>query len=110
MADVEMTAEVSPTDTLPSVEVKGEVAQAEQPEEEVEDKPGAADDSENEIENENENENDNDGDNDAPGDNEDEAIEVTDLSDGKISNDLYKTFKAITEVLLNFKIKGRGNE
>ena len=46
-------------------------------------------------------------DNDAPGEDDDVAAEV---GDGKVSNNLYKAFKAITEVLLNFKIKAKNNE
>lgn len=49
-------------------------------------------------------------DNDAPGEADDEAVDVTDLDDGKISNNLYKEFKAITEVLLNYKIKIKSSE
>lgn len=46
-------------------------------------------------------------DNDAPG--EDDNT-LADIGDGKVSNDLYKAYKAITEVLLNFKIKTKNNE
>lgn len=46
-------------------------------------------------------------DNDAP--NEDDDI-AADAGDGKVSNGLYKAYKAITEVLLNFKIKTKNNE
>ncbi|KAK5075100.1 hypothetical protein LTR64_001305 [Lithohypha guttulata] len=50
-------------------------------------------------------------DNDAPGEVDDEMVDVTDLvSDGKVSNDLYKEFKAITEVLLEYKVKSKNNE
>lgn len=101
MADVEMTTEVSPTQPVPSIEVKSDTKQEEEPEQEV----GANADAEG-----SDNDNENDNDNDAPGDNDDEGIEVTDLTDGKISTDLYKSFKSITEVLLNFKIKSRANE
>jgi len=45
--------------------------------------------------------------NDAPGEDDDAAV---DGGDGKVSNDLYKAYKAITEVLLNFKIKTKYNE
>lgn len=101
MADVEMTTDVSPTDPVPSVEVKSDTKQEEETEQEVGDNPDADVDG---------SDNDNENDNDAPGDNDDEGIEVTDLIDGKTSGDLYKSFKAITEVLLNFKIKSRANE
>lgn len=102
MADAEMTKEVSPTDTIPSVEINSDSKQEKETEQEVE--TGADGDG---------SDNDNENDNDAPGDNnddDDEGIEVTDLTDGKSSGDLYKSFKAITEVLLNFKIKSRANE
>lgn len=46
-------------------------------------------------------------DNDAPGEDEDG---IADNADGKLSNDLYKAYKAITEVLLNHKIKLKNNE
>lgn len=46
-------------------------------------------------------------DHEAPAEPEDASA---DTGDGKISNDLYKAFKNITEVLLNFKTKGRANE
>lgn len=46
-------------------------------------------------------------DHDATGDPEDDTAEV---ADGKISNELYKAFKAITEELLNFKVKIKSNE
>lgn len=46
-------------------------------------------------------------DNDAPGEDDDIAA---DAGDGKVSNGLYKAYKAITEVLLNFKIKTKNNE
>ena len=50
-------------------------------------------------------------DDDAPGEVDDEMIDVADATaDDKISNDLYKAFKAITEVLLNYKIKVKNNE
>lgn len=46
-------------------------------------------------------------DNDAPGEDDDAAA---DAGDGKVSNALYKAYKAVTEVLLNFKIKTKNNE
>jgi len=46
-------------------------------------------------------------DNDAPGEDDDVAA---DAGDGKVGNSLYKAYKAITEVLLNFKIKTKNNE
>ena len=46
-------------------------------------------------------------DNDAPGEDDDAAA---DAGDGKVSNGLYKAYKAITEVLLNFKIKTKNSE
>lgn len=92
MADVEMTEDESTTKPIPSIETKDETkADAEQDGEAGANAEGS--------------------DNDAPGDNDDdEGIEVTELTDGKTTGDLYKNFKAITEVLLNYKIVGRGNE
>jgi len=46
-------------------------------------------------------------DHDATGEPEDDTVEV---ADGKIPNNLYKAFKAITEDLLNFKVKIKSNE
>lgn len=93
MADVEMTEEDSATQPVQSIEAKDEEKAGE----------GAEQDEEADANVEG-------SDNDAPEDNDDEGIEVTDLTDGKTTGDLYKSFKAITEVLLNHKIKGRGNE
>lgn len=96
MADVEMTEEKSQKQPVPSIETKEnektvKSTSAEEPGEEA----GAAAEG---------------SDNDAPGDNDDEGIEVTDTTDGRGTGDLYKNFKAITELLLNFKITIRGNE
>lgn len=93
MADVEMTEDDSTSQPVPSIESKDETKADADPEQEGE--AGA------DVEN---------SDNDAPVDNDDEGIEVMDLTDGKTAGDLYKSFKAITEILLNFKIKVRGNE
>lgn len=101
MSDVEMTAEDSTTQPVPSIESKDEEKAGVEAELEADQEVEAGADAE---------ASDNDNENDAPGENDDEGIEVTDLTDGKITGDLYKNFKAITEVLLNFKIKGRGNE
>lgn len=103
MADVEMTTDEQSTKTVSSIEVEEQPtnkAKSSEPPEEKQETAGAPEGSDNE----------NDNDHDAPGDNDDEGIEVTDLTDGKISSDLYKAFKAITEALLNYKIQLRGNE
>lgn len=92
-----MTDDVSQNEPVQSIEVKdqGKINNEEEQKVDVNNDAEASD---------NENEN------DAPGDGDDEGIEVTDLTDGKTAGDLYKSFKAITEVLLNYKTKSRGNE
>lgn len=52
-----------------------------------------------------------DEDNDAPAEADEDENDTSDLvEDGKVSNALYKEFKAITETLLNYKIKSKNNE
>lgn len=47
---------------------------------------------------------------DEGGDKSEAEGDAMEVDDGKISNDLYREFKAITETLLNFKIKSKNNE
>ena len=86
--DAEKAAEQTVTEPIQSIEVDSTVQQnGEEKGDDARDGEGSEDD--------------------APGEDDDGA---EDNADGKVSNELYRNYKAITEVLLNFKIKLRNNE